>query len=126
MLNIIILQLTINHWYEMGLAVSEKNIWIALWVYLANFFSALDSQYEETKHSDWGAVAMETATVLWIWVKGPHGWEGYGGRRSQIVSTDTGTQPEQFKPQFTAICNKYPATCTLCFIYLLISNSLFR
>lgn len=68
-------------------------------------FSALDSQYEETKHSDRGAVAMETATVLWIWVKGPHGWEGYGGRRSQIVSTDTGTQLEQLKPQFTAICN---------------------
>lgn len=104
----------------MGLAVSEKNIWIALWVYLAHFFSALDSQYEETKHSDWGAVAMETATVLWIWVKGPHGWEGYGGRRSQIVSTGTGTQLGQLKPQFTAICNKYryPATCTLFHLFI--------
>lgn len=89
----------------MGLAVSEKNIWITLSVKLAKKFSALDSQYEETKHSDRGAVAMETATVLWIWVKGPHGWEGYGGRRSQIVSTGTGTQLEQLKPQFTAICN---------------------
>lgn len=89
----------------MGLAVSEKNIWITLSVKLAKKFSALDSQYEETKHSDRGAVAMETATVLWIWVKVPHGWEGYGGRRSQIVSTHTGTQLGQLKPQFTAICN---------------------
>lgn len=46
------------------------------------FFLALDSQYEKTKHSNWGAVAMETVTVLWIWVKRPLGWKGYGRRRS--------------------------------------------